>query len=285
MTDIYIHETGTPESETILFLHGVGVSGNMWTDHMERFSEYHCLAPDLPGFGRSNNLDWVSIDHTVDLIIDLIQRQIQDQHAHVVGLSLGGSIIHTLLARRSDLIKSAIIDGAGAIPTWSTPLQNLGIALMSQFLHTKPLLETIARKFNMDEQAKQDLRLASTRAFRRALTDANSNQITEQEIDAPCSILLVAGERDLPGARPTNAALAALMPNVEARYVPQVGHGWVGQELDLHQRIVEAWITGSGLPRELEPETASWPRTRVNRLLERCPTVDATDEGKTSSGE
>jgi pimeloyl-ACP methyl ester carboxylesterase len=277
MTEIYVHESGTAGSEAIIFLHGVGASGRMWTDHMERLAEYHCLAPDLPGFGRSNHLDWVSLDHTVDLIIELIQGQLPDQRAHVVGLSLGGSIIHTVLARRSDLIESAIIDGAGAIPSWSTPLQNLGIALMSSFLHTKPLIETMARRFNMDEQAKQDLRLASTRAFRRALTEANSNQITEQEINASCPMLLVAGERDLPGARPTNAALANLMPNAEARYVPQVGHGWVGQELDLHQRMVEAWITGSNLPQEFELGTTSWPEERVTRLLNRCPTVASTD--------
>jgi pimeloyl-ACP methyl ester carboxylesterase len=277
MTEIHIHETGPPESETIIFLHGVGISGSMWTDHMERLVEYHCLAPDLPGFGYSNHLDWVSLDHTADLVIELIKGQLPDQRAHLVGLSLGGSIIHTVLARRSDLIESAIIDGAGAIPSWSTPLQTLGMALMSPFLHTKPLIETMAWRFNMDEQAKQDLRLASTHAFRRALTEANSNQITEQEINASCPMLLVAGERDLPGARPTNAALANLMPNAEAKYVPQVGHGWVGQEPDLHQRMVQAWITGSNLSQEFKPETTSWPEEKVTHLLDRCPTVASTD--------
>jgi hypothetical protein len=38
MTEIYVHESGTAGSEAIIFLHGVGVSGNMWTDHMERLS-------------------------------------------------------------------------------------------------------------------------------------------------------------------------------------------------------------------------------------------------------
>lgn len=136
----------------------------------------------------------------------------------------------------------------------------------------------------MDELAKQDLRLASTRDFRRAVADANSNRITGQKINAQCSALLVAGG-DLPGTRPTNAALAALMPTVEASCVSQVGHGWVGQEPDLHQRILEAWITGSNLPREFEPETTPWPKARVIRLLERCPTVASTDADMKSSGE
>ncbi|WP_458208677.1 alpha/beta fold hydrolase [Haladaptatus sp. NG-SE-30] len=116
-----------------------------------------------------------------------------------------------------------------------------------------------------------DLQMASPDSFRRALNDANNPEITEAELNATCRTLLVAGERDLPMVRPSNAALADLMPEAEARYIPGHSHAWMNRKRDLDQRMVEAWITGSELPAELEPETTSWPRSKVNRLLGQNP--------------
>jgi len=276
MTRLYVHESGPPDAEAVVFLHGNGVSGQMWAEHMRRLSEYHCLAPDLPGFGRSNHLRWVSLSHTVDLVVDLIERRAAGERAHVVGLSLGGALVHQLLTRCSELLESALIDGAGAIPARSAPLYNVAFVVLSPFVNTRLAVEMTDRAVGLDAQSKRDLRKASPRAFRRALIESNStNQLTPQEVGAPCRTLLVGGENDIPGVRLSNAALAALMPDAEARYVPGGGHGWIGRQPALHQRTVEAWVTASELPDELEAETTAWPRSRVRRLLEETPTVDS----------
>jgi pimeloyl-ACP methyl ester carboxylesterase len=62
--DIYVRETGSRGSPAVLFLHGVGNSGAMWQRHMAELEGLHCLAPDLPGFGRSNSLPWTSRQQT-----------------------------------------------------------------------------------------------------------------------------------------------------------------------------------------------------------------------------
>ncbi len=53
---MYVRESGSPGSPAILFIHGAGQSGREWRDHMARLRGFHCLAPDLPGHGRSNRL-------------------------------------------------------------------------------------------------------------------------------------------------------------------------------------------------------------------------------------
>lgn len=121
--------------------------------------------------------------------------------------------------------------------------------------------------FAFDEQDKRDLQMASPDSFRRALNDANNPELRKEELEAPCRTLLVAGEQDFPVVRPSNAALAELMPDAEARYVPEHGHAWMNRKPDLHRRRVDAWITGSELPAELKIETSSWPRSKVNHLL------------------
>lgn len=93
--------------------------------------------------------------------------------------------------------------------------------------------------------------------------------IFRAEIPATSPTLLVAGEQETrPPVRASNAALAALMPNAEARYVPGLGHGWIGRQHDLHLRMVTAWIEGHDLPSELEPETTRWDAAAVHRLLD-----------------
>jgi pimeloyl-ACP methyl ester carboxylesterase len=267
---LHVRESGTPGSPAILFLHGVGNSGRMWRKHMARLSAYHCLAPDLPGFGRSNHLEWWSRIDTTDRVAGLIESRIPSRRAHVVGLSLGGSVAHALLARRSGLLDRVVIDGCAALPWWGTPLIKLGVAAVSPFLHTRPVLGAIGRAFDFDEEARADLRAASPRAFRRGFAHANDTRISPAHLEAPCPTLLVAGEREnKPPARASNAALAALMPNAEARYMPGQGHGWLGGEPDVHIRMVEAWLAGEPLPSELMVETTPWDSRMVERLLAR----------------
>ena len=51
---MYVHESGTPGAPAVVLLHGAGASGLMWRDHVARLEDrFHCLAPDLPGFGRA----------------------------------------------------------------------------------------------------------------------------------------------------------------------------------------------------------------------------------------
>ena len=50
----YFKESGNEKKESIVFLHGGGVSGWMWQGVIDILAkEYHCLAPDLPEQGGS----------------------------------------------------------------------------------------------------------------------------------------------------------------------------------------------------------------------------------------
>jgi pimeloyl-ACP methyl ester carboxylesterase len=267
VTELYVHESGLGDSPAVVFLHGAGVSGRMWAPHMSRLTAYHCLAPDLPGHGRSNSIPWRSEVHTADQIVELVETRIQARKAHLVGLSLGGSLVHTLLARRPDILDRVVIDGSGGLPWWGNRPFLLGITLISPFLHTRPVIAMLSRSVgNIPEADQADIRLASRRAFRRSFSDAFAVRITRAETVAPCPTLLVAGERETV-ARQSNAALAALMPNAEARYFPGAGHGWLGVDLDTHVAMVEAWLAARELPDSLVPETTAWPRAVVDRLL------------------
>lgn len=272
--ELYVHESGTPGAPAVVFLHGSAVSGHMWHEHMARLADFHCLAPDLPGFGRSNHVPWRSRTETADLVAELIETRVPQRRAHVVGLSWGGGVAHGLLARRSDVLDRVLIDGAGLLPWWANAPFLAGIAAVSPFLHTRPVIAAMSRAVGgLSDEDKADIRVASRRAFRRSFFEGFHVPLTEAELKAPSPVLLVAGERELV-VRRSNAALAALMPHAVARYVPGTGHGWLGAKPQLHLAMLEAWLTDAALPDGLAAETIAWPHTKVEHLLgmhERVP--------------
>jgi pimeloyl-ACP methyl ester carboxylesterase len=246
---MHVHESGTPGSPAIVFIHGAGQSGREWRRHMERLAGFHCLAPDLPGYGRSNQLEPVSKERIADLVAELIETRVPARRASVVGLSSGGVLVHALLERHPDRVERAVIDGS---PPYDAPragraLMGLFMTALSPFIHTRPVL-TLFR----DTHDPADLRVASRRAFRRGIAECFT---TFAAIGAPCPTLLVAGEKES-RVRPSNAALAALMPHAEACFSPGLDHCWQRKDPELHIRMLEAWFTGQELPSELRPEPA-----------------------------
>lgn len=255
---MHVEETGSPGSPAIVFIHGAGQSGREWRGHMARLVTFQCLAPDLPGFGRSNRLAPACKEEIADLLAELIETCVPAGRASIVGISSAGMVIHALLERHPDRVERAVIDGS---PPYDAPragraLMGLFMTALSPFLHTRP-----GMAFFRDTHDPADLRLASRRAMRRAVGECFTTFAT---IGAPCPTLLVAGEKES-RVRPTNAALAALMPHAEAWYAPGLGHCWQRQDPDLHIRMVEAWVSGQPLPPELRPEPA--PSPEASRTL------------------
>jgi pimeloyl-ACP methyl ester carboxylesterase len=243
MSQWHVRESGEPGAQAVVFLHGAGLSGRMWADHMARLSAFHCLAPDFPGCGMSRRLPWTSRVHAADYIADLIATRVPAGHAHIVGISLGGAVAHTLLARHANLLDRVIIDGAGILPWWGNGPYLLFIATIAPFLHTRAVIAALSRSVGgIPEPDQAEFKRASRLAFLKSLADARGTRATRTEVRAECPTLLVAGERET-AVRRSNAALAAVMPRAVAQYVAELGHGWLGRRMELHLDMVEAWLT------------------------------------------
>jgi pimeloyl-ACP methyl ester carboxylesterase len=268
LDDVYVHESGRPGSPAVVFIHGGGPDARMWHVHLDRLAgTLHCLAPDLPGFGRSNHLPPLSLRETADLIAQLIEARVSAQRAHIVGLSYGGSVVFALLERHPNRVDRAVIDGAAVLPLWGgwgDRFVQLGTTAISPIVNTRSVAALLSlvglRELGIV------LRSASPRAFRRAYKEGFTAPATGAELEAQCPTLLVAGENEAT-VRASNAALAELMPQAIARFVPGHGHAWFAWRPDLHMRMVEAWLTGEALPEELETEPPS--PSAVDRVLRR----------------
>ncbi len=73
--DVFYREAGDPTQSTILLLHGFPTASHMFRDLIPKLSgHYHVVAPDLPGFGMTEQPSREAFDYTFQNITKVIGR-------------------------------------------------------------------------------------------------------------------------------------------------------------------------------------------------------------------
>src|SRR2546421_1362550 len=115
MMALYLREAGPVNAPCIVCLHCLWLSSVMWQAQIERLShEYHCLAPDLPEHGKSTDIGLLTLENTSRVLARLIREQTPHGRAHIVGLSLGGSVALGLLRDVPEVVDHMMVSGTAA---------------------------------------------------------------------------------------------------------------------------------------------------------------------------
>jgi pimeloyl-ACP methyl ester carboxylesterase len=109
-----IHLVDRGEGPAVLFLHGNPDSSDLWRDVIAALEgRYRCLAPDLPGFGRSEvpaAFD-CSLDHMARFVASLLDAAGVEGPVHLVVHDFGGPYGLAWAVRHPDRVRSvAAID-------------------------------------------------------------------------------------------------------------------------------------------------------------------------------
>lgn len=125
-----LHEGGTHNKESIIFLHGSGPGASANSNWQQVLPEYvekfHVLAIDLVGFGEtdhpttypSNGVEWMN--WRVQQVLDLMEA-LEIKKANLVGNSLGGVIALHLVMDSPEKFDRVVLMGAGGGLTEPTP--------------------------------------------------------------------------------------------------------------------------------------------------------------------
>ena len=257
---LHTYETGSPDAPPVVFLHGGGLSSKSWYPVIERLPEFHCLAPDLPGHGRSQDLPF-SLTGSAQGVASLIREKCPRHRAHLVGLSLGGAVILTLLRLTPELADHVILTGSsGRLPRW---LVGMSMPLFSILKLMKPatLVRNTLRQQGIPDRhydlLYDDLISSSRIPFlRRMFTELTTLEMP-REVSA--QLLVCVGEKDPGGSRLYGGlSLKPLRQYPSARGVvmPRGTHAWPLQFPDVFAEMVRAWVTDRPLPSVLRPVTA-----------------------------
>ena len=83
--------------DPVMLVHGFGEEGNVWDKQVEYLkSKYHFIVPDLPGSGRSEIIDEMSMEGMAEVLHTIIHDENIDK-CTVIGHSMGGYITLALV--------------------------------------------------------------------------------------------------------------------------------------------------------------------------------------------
>lgn len=243
-------------SPLLVFLHGGGVSGWMWYEQIEFFSEnYHCLVPDLPGHGLSKDEPF-SIQDSANEILDLIKVRKNDQPIIVVGFSLGAQILVQMLSEDQNLIDFAVINSA-----LTKPMKNSSKLLYPLFKITFPLvkLKSFAKLqakvlYIREEQFNsyyQETINMSFDSFIQVMKENMKFQIPEHYKESNAKILVTVGEKEKRVMRNSAKELVRLNKRSKGIIIPNIGHGISLANPIFFNQMLRDWITTESLPKSV----------------------------------
>ena len=100
------------EKNPIIFIHGVGLTKEIWEPQINFFKEYNTLTYDLLGHGKTSlKKSRVSFKDFSDQLLNLI-NELNFSKIHLVGFSLGALIARHFASEDSGRLSSLIIHGS-----------------------------------------------------------------------------------------------------------------------------------------------------------------------------
>lgn len=111
-----IKEYGIKNKETIILLHGGGLSWWNYTDEIELLkNDYRLIIPILDGHFGSDK-DFISIEDNAKEIINFIDNNFNGKVKLICGLYLGGQILLEIISQRNSVCDYAVIESALVYP-------------------------------------------------------------------------------------------------------------------------------------------------------------------------
>jgi pimeloyl-ACP methyl ester carboxylesterase len=225
---VRIQQAGATTAPVVVLLHGSGRAGRMWGPALTDLSaSWHVLAPDLPGFGRSEGP--FTIAGAAQAVSDVIA--VQTAPVHLCGLSLGGVVAVRAAARLGAKVASLVVTGTPVVPGRDLPaalrrFRRLPAPLLPLFSDVTGRREWLRM---LDELERADLR-------------GYLPQVT-----APA--MVICGSRDW-RAMPAACELAGGLPDGRLWIAPHQGHSWPSTSPELFSKVVAGFIAAAA-PGEL----------------------------------
>ena len=136
------------QSIPVVFIHGVGLTYEIWQPQLDFFKDCSTLSYDILGHGKSSlNKEKISFDDFSEQLINLID-ELKINKIHLVGFSIGSLIARNFATKFSDRLESLILLG-------------------SIYKRSEEQQKIVNERF---DQAKKELKL-SKQALKRWFTD------------------------------------------------------------------------------------------------------------------
>lgn len=255
---LYVRESGSADAQSVVFLHGGGMSGWMWDNILRLMEDYHCIAPDLPDHGSSRSESPFTHEKAAALVAEIIKARAHGGKAHVVGVSLGAQVLLELLSTYPEVVDHAIVNspelrpvpGSGLVlhPLLFDPTVKLTIPLA----RNKSFARLQARSYHLPEDMFEayfeDTRQTDGDVLARILRVNMTYKLPTILKEVKVPVLALVGGKEYGMMKASARDVAATLPNACGYVVPGVGHTFSFEKPELYARLVRDWINDRPLP-------------------------------------
>jgi 2-hydroxymuconate-semialdehyde hydrolase len=248
------YTAGTPNGRPVVLLHGMSTSADSFREIMNGLAADHWLiAPDLPGFGYSENTEPYTVPHLVEWLAAFIDV-LALPSVVLLGHSFGGIVATSYALAYPEEVRSLVLVApavlvAGNYPEWlrkmgkTLGLVEVGVKLSRVFLARQirvPFYDASRQPEGIWQRRLNDYQLS--RASAAAMNAAAFYDIRPRLKEIGHETLVVWGENDpvLPAADATT--VAQLMPKAKLHLLAQCGHVPVLEHVDEVSELVREFL-------------------------------------------
>ncbi|MFN6539832.1 MAG: alpha/beta fold hydrolase [Nostoc sp. EkiNYC01] len=222
----------------VIFLHGAWNDSSQWLSVMEFLAEnFHCFAPDLLGFGESEN---PNIHHSIDLQVECLAEFVQAvklEKVYLVGHSLGAWIAASYALKYPEKVNGMVLLAPEGVEIAG---QEEYCRKMRRLLNYSPLVIKLLRslitltkilgwheKITQDLQLRQDLLrypIACQLLFKRRQAEIEAELLQKRLYAIEVPVLILQGGQDTPDALAKSQVYAQLTPKIELKMIAHAGN-------------------------------------------------------------
>lgn len=183
LNDITVHYERVGNGPPLIFLHGLGSSGEDWEHQTEEFADaYDLIVPDFRGHGRSSITRGVYSVRQFALDTIALVDHFGIASLQIVGISLGGMVAFEIAADRPDLVDRLVV--VNALPAFETTRTSQRIQLAIRKVITRRLTmdkigDVLSKRLFPDEDMAEQ---RATMVERWSRNDKTAYQATFQAI-------------------------------------------------------------------------------------------------------
>jgi pimeloyl-ACP methyl ester carboxylesterase len=251
------------EGPVVVLLHGVPFDGNLWSNQLNKFSDYKLIVPDLPGSGHSEMIDDMSMEGMAECVKDIIVHETaslffksgEPHSVIVIGHSMGGYITLALAEKHPELLNGfglfhstsyadseerkegrkktiELLKEKGTIEFVKNSLPNL-FSPVTKEQNVKLIEEqiSIADKFSADALIAYQTAMMQRKDRREILKNAN------------VPILFVFGKHDNVVALKDGLEQCALVNNSLVHVLENSGHTGMKEESEKSNKILSEYLS------------------------------------------
>ncbi len=226
------------QGPVLVFLHGSWQDGSQWLPVIQQLSQdYHCLAPDLLGFGDSLR---PKLHYSIQLEVECLAQYLESLHlpqVYLIGHSLGGWIAASYALKYLEQVRGLVLLAPEGVQVegqrgrwrgsrWLVGRPSIGYSILRSLY---PLARLFGRHKGIEQalQQRQLLKSSPTACqllFQRRRSEIQAELLQEQLDWLKVPTLILQGSRDTTDAIARSHTYGDKLPQAYLEMIEHAGH-------------------------------------------------------------